>query len=50
MLKREKSESTRYKRYYNIDLDDTSIYDLIVDSSDKTPDEISKIIIKEIEK
>ncbi len=50
ILKRENSEATRYKKYYNIDLDDTSIYDLIVDSSDKTPDEIVEIIIKEIKK
>ena len=50
ILKRENSEATRYKKYYNIDLDDTSIYDLVVDSSDKTPDEIVEIIIKEIKK
>jgi predicted cytidylate kinase len=50
ILKRENSEATRYKKYYNIDLDDTSIYDLVVDSSDKTPDEIVDIIIKEIKK
>jgi predicted cytidylate kinase len=50
ILKRENSEATRYKKYYNIDLDDTSIYDLVVDSSVKTPDEIVEIIIKEIKK
>jgi len=50
ILKRENSEATRYKKYYNIDLDDTSIYDLVVDSSDKTPDEIVEIIIEEIKK
>ena len=50
ILKRENSEATRYKKYYNIDLDDTSIYDLVVDSSDKKPDEIVEIIIKEIKK
>ncbi len=50
ILKRENSEATRYKKYYNIDLDDTSIYDLVVNSSDKTPDEIVEIIIKEIKK
>lgn len=42
--KREESEQSRYKRYYNIDLKNTSIYDLVVDSSDKTPE----IIIEEI--
>lgn len=50
ILKRENSEATRYNKYYNIDLDDTSIYDIVVDSSDKTPDEIVEIIIKEIKK
>ena len=50
ILQREKSEALRYKKYYNIYLDDTSIYDLVVDSSDKTPDEIVEIIIKEIKK
>jgi len=37
---REESERSRYKRYYNIDLKDASIYDLVVDSSEKTPDEV----------
>jgi len=50
ILKRENSEATRYKKYYNIDLDDTCIYDLVVDSSDKTPDEIVEIVIEEIKK
>lgn len=48
ILKREKSEAKRYKNYYNIDLDDTSIYDLVVDSSNKTPEEIVDLIIKKI--
>lgn len=50
ILKREKSEATRYKKYYDIDVFDTSIYDLIIDSSDKTPDEIVEIILKEFKK
>ncbi len=33
MKKREGSESMRYKRYYGINLDDLSIYDLVIDSS-----------------
>ena len=48
--KREKSEATRYKNYYNIDVFDLSIYDLVIDSSDKTPDEIVDIILKRIKK
>jgi len=50
MLNREKSEALRYKNYYTIDLKDTSIYDLIIDSADKTPDEIVDIITKKIKR
>lgn len=45
ILKREKSEATRYKNYYKIDIKDTSIYDLIIDTSKKTPEEIATEII-----
>jgi cytidylate kinase len=50
IIKREKSEILRYKKYYNIDLKDTSIYDLVIDSGDKTPEEIVDIIIKKLER
>lgn len=33
MQEREQSEHKRYEQYYDIDLDDLSIYDLIIDSS-----------------
>ena len=46
IIDREKSEKTRYKKYYNIDISDISIYDLVIDSSNKTPDEIVDIILK----
>ena len=49
IIERERSEALRYKNYYNIDLKDKSIYDLIIDSKDKSPDEIVEIIIKKIE-
>ncbi|MFW6120973.1 MAG: (d)CMP kinase, partial [Petrotogales bacterium] len=48
ILDRENSETARYKKYYNINLSDTSIYDLVIDSSEKTPDEIVEIIVKEL--
>ena len=48
VLEREKSEEKRYKKYYNIDIKDTSIYDLIIDSSNKNPNELIDIIIQEI--
>ena len=49
MAMREKSETLRYKNYYDIDLKDTSIYDLVIDSTDKTADEIADIVLKHIE-
>jgi len=45
ILKREKSEATRYKNYYGIDVSDTLIYDVIIDSGDKTPKQIMQIIL-----
>jgi len=50
ILKREKSEATRYKNYYGIDVSDTSIYDLIIDSGDKTPEQILKVILDYLKK
>ncbi len=45
---REKSEETRYKQYYDIDVNDLSIYDLIIDTNDKKPEEIVDIILKKM--
>lgn len=45
LLEREESERKRYLKYYGINLEDTSIYNLIIDSSNKTPDEIIDIIL-----
>ena len=49
ILNREKSEATRYKKYYGIDVRNTSIYDIIIDVSNKTPEEIVEIIIEHLE-
>lgn len=48
MINRQKNEALRYKNYYNIDLEDISIYDLVIDSTDKNPEEIAEIIILKI--
>jgi cytidylate kinase len=50
IIAREKSEEKRYKTYYKIDIKDKSIYDIIIDSSDKTPEEIVDIIIKKLDR
>ena len=47
-MEREKSEVLRYKKYYNIDLEDISIYDIVIDSGDKTPEEIVDIILEKL--
>lgn len=48
ILKREKSEATRYKKYYGIDISDTSIYDVIIVVDEKTPEEITEIIVRHL--
>lgn len=42
---RDENDTSRYKRIYNIDNNDTSIADLVIDTDDKTPEEITKIIV-----
>jgi cytidylate kinase len=49
IVERERSESARYKKYYDINLDDISIYDLVVDSADKNPEEIVNLILEKLE-
>ncbi len=46
---REKSEQSRYREIYGIGLDDTSLYDMVVDSSNKTPDEIVALVWSRVE-
>lgn len=48
ILKRERSEAARYKNYYGIDVTDTSIYDVIIDTAEKTPEEIADLIVKHL--
>jgi predicted cytidylate kinase len=50
ILERERSENNRYKKYYNIDLKDTSIYDIVIDSGDKSPEEILNLIIQKLDR
>lgn len=39
-LKREESEAKRYMQHYGIDISDLSVYDLIINTDDLTPDEV----------
>jgi cytidylate kinase len=47
--KREESEMRRYRRYYHIDLEDTSVYDLVIDSSRFDAESIVKIIMAAVD-
>jgi predicted cytidylate kinase len=49
MLKREECEAVRYSRWYGIDINDKSVYDLIVDTSDVPPEKVVDIILKKLE-
>lgn len=46
---RESSEKERYRIIYDIDFDDRFIYDLVIDTSDITPEDIVKIILDQLE-
>ncbi len=46
---REESEWKRYYKYYNIDFKDTSIYDFVIDSSDKSPEEVVGVILNALD-
>ncbi len=45
ILKRENSERLRYALHHEIDLTDTSIYDLVLDSGCATPDELQAEVL-----
>jgi len=49
IVARETSERRRYKVIYGIDLADTSVYDVVIDSRDKTPDRIVELVWLRVE-
>lgn len=46
LLEREECEAVRYRQYYGIDIRDKSIYDLIVDTGELTPEQVVDRIIE----
>ncbi|MGB2826287.1 MAG: AAA family ATPase [Thermoplasmata archaeon] len=48
MQVRERSETKRYRAYYGIDPSDKSIYDIWIDSSNRTPEEVAENIVSEV--
>lgn len=49
IVAREASERIRYRTIYGIDLADTTVFDVSIDSGQKTPDEIVPIIAARVE-
>ncbi len=47
-LDRQRSEAKRYKMYYDIDIDDKSVYDLIVNTDNLDPDQVVETIIEAV--
>jgi predicted cytidylate kinase len=45
---RQKSEAKRYKMYYDIDIEDLSIYDLVINTDDLDPDQVLETILEAV--
>lgn len=45
---RDANDSERYKRLYDIDNSDTSVADLVIDTTGKNPDQVARIILEEV--
>ena len=50
LRERERSERTRYAKIYGIEVRDASAFDLVVDSSDKSPDAVVAILEERVAK
>ncbi len=48
-IEREASEAKRYMMYYGIDINDLSVYDLVVNTDDCTPEQVIDIIMEALE-
>jgi len=46
---REQSEADRYRRYYGVDLGDTSFYDLVLDSTHTLPETLAGQVLAAVE-
>ena len=50
MIRRYKMENDRYWKLYHVHKDDMSNYDLVIDTTELTPEQTAKIIEEEYEK
>jgi predicted cytidylate kinase len=49
MKEREDSEAIRYRSYYGIDIKSDDVYDIVIDTADKTPEQIVDIMVEKVE-
>ena len=47
-IDRQRSEAKRYKMYYDIDIEDLSVYDLIVNTDELDPDQVVEKILEAV--
>ena len=47
-LERQASEIKRYKKYYDIDISDLSVYDLVIRTDDITPEQVTDLILNAV--
>ena len=50
LIERDKNDTARYKKYYGFDHQDEKHFDLVVDTTTMTPDEVLRRILKFLEK
>jgi predicted cytidylate kinase len=46
---REESEAVRYLSYYGINIKDEDVYDVVIDTADRTPEQIVDIMVGKVE-
>jgi predicted cytidylate kinase len=49
MKEREESEAVRYSAYYGINIRSDDVYDVVIDTADKTPEQIVDIMMEKVE-
>ena len=45
-IDRQRSEAKRYKQWYDIDINDLSVYDLVLNTDDMDPDQVLAAILE----
>lgn len=49
IILRRNSENERYMKYYGVHIYDMNLYDIVVDTTNKTPEEVYEAVISKIE-